>query len=117
MKKFSRVMKTNPNKELVVYFFSESNPDSWSRQMSLMKRLTSKYTEEEIKYATDYYRRKGAKLTSVGFLLYRDNMLNPCTELHALKNISSQTDSSTERNIHKANNKKQKKESYYNMFE
>lgn len=110
-------MKSNPNKELVVYFFSDSNPDSWSKQVALMKRLTNKYSEEEIKYAIDYYRRRGTKLTSVGFLLYKDNMLKPCVELQAVKDVSTQTSSSTERNIHKANLKKQKKELYYDMFE
>ena len=88
------------SKDLVIYFknlFDLNEDFNWAFQTKLANALLSKFTYSEIKYALDYYKGKGDKLTSLGFLTYKNNMKDPTSLYHAEKN-STRGDNSGDRN-------------------
>lgn len=91
-------MENQHKKDLINYLiisFDVKNVN-WAFQMKLANALLSKYNFNEIKYALDYYKDKGEKLTSLGFLSYKNNMKDPVSLYHA--EMHSRGDNSGDRN-------------------
>ena len=83
-------------KELVGYLVHlfDVKKVNWGLQMKLAKSLLTKYNFNEIIYALDYYKNKGEKIYSLGFLLYKNNMKDPVSLYHAEKNVQEDNNSS-----------------------
>ena len=91
----------------------------FKKQGSLLKRLKQKYSDEEIIYALDYYKKQGVSLYSLGYLLYGNNMIMPCTEYHAKEVVAKQDGTAESRNMQRIRQNSQayyRKESYLDLF-
>ena len=74
----------------------------WGKQMSIAKKLLTKYSGSEIIYALEYYHNLGTNMYSLGFLLYGGNMNAPRSMYIAEKHINEQESvNSGERNRNK----------------
>lgn len=92
---------------------------NWPHQMKMLAKLQETYSDEDIVYAVDYYKNRGIPITSFGFLLYKDNMKDPCKLAAAERNICMQEGSSGERNKQRVRNNSKAyggEEPYFSLF-
>lgn len=112
-------MNSNEIVKYLVTQFEVENID-YRKQGSLLKRLRQKYSDEEIIYALDYYKKQGASIYSFGYLLYKNNMTAPCTELKAkmaVKQLNGTTMSRNRQRIRQNCETNNRKKSYFDLFE
>ena len=107
------------NKDLIIYLINSFDVKNvnWAFQMKLANALLSKYNFNEIKYALDYYKDKGEKLTSLGFLSYKNNMKDPVSLYHAELHTSEIKKGDKDRNKKRIEKSKQYVSERTDLFE
>lgn len=82
-------MEPTQPRDLIDYFITSfnipANRINWGFQMKILKSLLLRYTMEEVKYAIDYYKKKGVEVYSLGWLKFGTNMSIPSSLLLAEK--------------------------------
>ena len=100
----------------------KNNNMNFAVQTKLLKKLRGKFTDSEIIYAINYWKRKGLPIKSYGFLTYNNftNMKEPASLYKAEKANTIQGGDSSERNkLRVEHNSKTecREEYYYDLFE
>lgn len=95
---------------------------NWAHQTKLLKKLMGKFSDGEIIYAMNYWKKKGLPIKSFGFLTIKNfqNMKEPVSLYHTELNISYRGGNSSERNkLRVEHNSKTecREEYYYDLFE
>jgi hypothetical protein len=110
------------SKELVLAFASTFDVESvdWPRQMQMAKKLLTLHSEEQLRHALVYYKKKGSPCRSLGFFLTGSVMEDPNSILRAEKAMHQQGGTSSDRNQQRFRENREAhfgKESYFDLFE
>lgn len=111
------------SRDLVLHWIELYNVEDidWKKEMSIAKKLLSKYSDEDISYVLQYYKDRGNYIYSLGFFVFKNYkfMSDPIKERKAELNCKGDDDSG-ERNRRKLeqNNKTNNRTKLdFSMFE
>ena len=100
----------------------KDNKVNWAHQTKLLKKLMGKFSDGEIIYAINYWKKKGLPIKSYGFLTYNNftNMKEPASLYKAEKANTIQGGDSSERNKLRVEHNSETYsgiKSYFDLFE
>lgn len=77
--------------------------------MKLLNSLLVRFSEEEIRYAINYYVQQGVEMYSLGYLLHANHMEKPVSLYHAEQNTTSEGSGERNRKRMELNHKAQRR--------